>query len=459
MKMKLKLTIIIFCIGFVGLTSCRKFLETKSNQSLATPETLADLEAILNNQAINVGTVLLNGMSDEYYYLLTNWNSRPKLHKDGHVWEAQLNDYNDWFGQYHAVFNANTVLFNLDLISKDNEEIDRQQRIRGAALVYRAFAFYRVLQLYALQYDKNSASADWGIPLRLEADINEVSSRAKMDESYDRILTDLQEALTLLPETTPETIVTKTFPTRTAAFALLARVYLQMGEFTKAKDNAGQALQLHNALMDFNDGNWVAPGLLPFKPANPEVILYSFSNSSPNSNTVAKIDSNLYKSYDKDDLRKTLYFIKNSDPSYRFRGSYSGKTSDLFNGLATDELYLIRAECLAREGNFNDAMQDLNHLLRTRWRSENGTSTYVDQVAADADEALAKILSERKKELVYREVRWSDIKRLNKEPQFAITLSRNMNGQSYTLPPNDVRYALLIPIEVMNIVDLPQNAR
>jgi starch-binding outer membrane protein, SusD/RagB family len=458
--MKLKLIIIIFCIGFVGLTSCRKFLETKSNQSLATPETLADLEAILNNPLINKGTVLLNGMSDEYYYSFSNWNSRPQLHKEGHVWDAQLNDFTDWSVEYYAVFNANTVLYNLDLISKNNGDIDRQKRIRGAALVYRALTFYRLLQLYALQYDKNSASADWGIPLRLSADINEESSRAKMQESYDRILTDLQEALTLLPETTPESIVTKTFPTRAASFALLARVYLQMGEFTKAKDNASQALQLHGALMDFNDNNWVDAGLLvPFKPANPEVVLYSFTSSSPNSNNLAKIDSNLYKSYDNNDLRKKYYFIKNSDPSYRFRGSYSGKTGDLFCGLATDELYLIRAECLARANNFNDAMLDLNHLLKTRWRSENGTSTYVDQVAADADEALEKILSERKKELVYREVRWSDIKRLNKETKFAITLSRNMNGQTYTLLPNDLRFALLIPIEVMNIVKLPQNAR
>jgi starch-binding outer membrane protein, SusD/RagB family len=458
--MKSKLIILCLFINLAGLISCKKFLETKSDQGLATPSTLADLEAILNNSSINIGTALLNGMTDEYYLSFNDWQTLPRLFKDGYVWDPALNDYNDWSVQYQAVFNANTVLFNLDLISKANSELDRQNKIRGAALFYRSFAFYRLLQLYALQYDQSSAASDWGIPLRLSADINEVSSRAKMQESYDRILNDLQLALTLLPGDLPTSITTKTYPTQTAVHALLAKVYLQMRDYAKAGENANKVLQLHGSLMDFNDNNWVDTNSIgPFKPGNPEVILYTHANASPNSMTSAKIDSNLYNSYAPNDLRKAAYFILNSDAGYNFRGSYSGNPYELFCGLATDEMYLVRAECFARAGNANDAMKDLNDLLRTRWRAENGISTYVDQVATDAGDALVRIIAEKKKELVYRETRWPDIKRLNEEPQFAITLKRNLGGQEYTLSPNDLRFALLIPREVLNSVDLPQNAR
>jgi len=55
--------------------------------------------------------------------------------------------------------------------------------------------------------------------------------------------------------------------------------------------------------------------------------------------------------------------------------------------------------------------------------------------------------------------RWTDLKRLNKDSRFAVTLSRTVQGTTYTLPPNDPRYALLIPSEVILNSSMPQNAR
>ncbi len=106
-----------------------------------------------------------------------------------------------------------------------------------------------------------------------------------------------------------------------------------------------------------------------------------------------------------------------------------------------DELYLVRAESYARAGNATAAMADLNTLLRTRWQA----GTYTDMVAASPDDALAKILPERRKELLFRNIRWADLKRLNKDTRFAVTLSRTVNGTTYTLPPNDLRYQVLLP--------------
>ena len=109
-----------------------------------------------------------------------------------------------------------------------------------------------------------------------------------------------------------------------------------------------------------------------------------------------------------------------------------------------------------RLGSINAAMDDLNALIIKRWKN-NGT--FVPFTAATANEALAKVLKERRKELIFRGLRWTDLRRLNKDPRFAITLTRNLNGVVYTLPPNDDRYTLPIPDQEIKISGIAQNPR
>lgn len=100
-------------------------------------------------------------------------------------------------------------------------------------------------------------------------------------------------------------------------------------------------------------------------------------------------------------------------------------------------------------------MKDLNTLLQSRWES----GTYIDKTAANANDALLFVLKERRKELVMRGLRWTDLRRLNKDARFAKILSRTINGTTYTLLPNDNRYTLLIPQEVLTNSALSQNSR
>jgi starch-binding outer membrane protein, SusD/RagB family len=446
-------------IFLLCLFSCKKYLETKSVQTLSTPQTLDDLQAILQTPDLNTAMRLNNTGTDEYYLLYNDWLGRPEIDKEGHVWDAQLNDGEDWNQQYITVFYANTVLFNLEHISP-NGQLQKWNTIKGASLFFRAYSFFQLAQLYAPQYDPATAHTDLGIPLRLSADFNQPSTRSTVEQTYNRVIQDLQDALDLLPDVLPQSKISKIQPSRTACYALLARTYLQMGNYAKAKENADACLNLYNVLLDFNDPDWIPNPSSTIVPFNPEMIFYTSTGSPVNANIRAKIDSNLYKSFDVNDWRKTVFFRLNSDGiSYRFKGSYNGVASDLFNGLATDEIYLIRAECYAREGNTMAAIKDLNDLLRTRWKKVSGVSTYIDQTAVDANDALAKIVAERKKEMIDRGIRWSDLKRLNKDSRFAITLRRTLNGQIYSLTPNDLRYTLLIPSEVIDLTKLQQNPR
>ena len=77
----------------------------------------------------------------------------------------------------------------------------------------------------------------------------------------------------------------------------------------------------------------------------------------------------------------------------------------------------------------------------------------------DADELLRIILQERRKELLFRSLRWTDLRRLNKDSRFAVTLTRKLNNDTYTLPPNDARYVLPIPQQEIEESGIQQNPR
>ncbi|WP_143754113.1 hypothetical protein [Chryseobacterium sp. 52] len=57
-----------------------------------------------------------------------------------------------------------------------------------------------------------------------------------------------------------------------------------------------------------------------------------------------------------------------------------------------------------------------------------------------------------------RGLRWSDLKRYNSDGA-NITLTRTVNGQTNTLPPNYLRYAVAIPEDIITLTGMSQNPR
>src|SRR5690606_29084990 len=283
----------------------------------------------------------------------------------------------------------------------------RGDHIKGAALFYRGFSYFLLAQVYCEPYNPMGGNDGLGLPLRLTPDFNEASVRSTVQETYDRIIDDLNSAAELLPNT----VEISTRPNKAAAFAALARVYLAMELYEEADDFAIDALNLFDGLIDFNEIDINAP--LTFAPFNGETLFYALSYGYTIINPkYACVDTELYESYEEHDLRKRAFFNDNGNGTYSYKGSYMGNTGNgFFVGLAVDELFLIRAECLARSGKTVEAMEKLNHLLRHRWSSEHFSPLTV----SDNEECLKLILKERRKELLSRGVRWSDLRRLNKD--------------------------------------------
>lgn len=240
---------------------------------------------------------------------------------------------------------------------------------------------------------------------------------------------------------------------------MLAKLFLITEQYDSSYKYSDLALIDYNQLIDFNtispDGS--SSPFPSFTTSNPEIIFYAEMSINPFYIYPSPIvDSLLYQSYATNDIRKVAFFRPNPIAAgYTFKGSYTGSIIN-FSGIGVNELYLIRAESNARLGNFNEAIIDLNTLLRNRWVA----NAYTNLTATSKDDAIAKILTERRKELPFTGIlRWEDLRRLNKDPNYGITLKRIINGEEYLLPPNDPRYALPIPDLEVKLSGIPQNQR
>lgn len=449
-----KIFSILICLLFAGMTcnSCSDFLDEKSDMKLTIPNTLEDNQALLDRLADVMTNFAQSGMSssDDFYLTDADYNGLSyDEDKRLYTWQPDYvstnqGNGNDWLYCYRAIFIANSVLYNLK-----NYNIANAENVRGQALVIRAARYLDATQVWCPAYDEATADHEMGLPLRLDPDMNLPSARATLRETCAQIIKDLNEAIPLLPAKQ----VSVTRPSKASALAYLARVYLLMGSYENALSYAMQTLEVQNTLMDFNSLN--VSDSYPIKDLNPEVIVRaSIRTSGPSRGATAKVPQSLYNSYNDNDLRKAIFFRLNTDQTVLFRGNYTGNISGKFCSVAVDEVYLIVAESYARKGSYQQAMDYLNALLLTRYKS----GTYTDLKANDATEALEIIKTERRKELLFRGLRWMDLKRYNRDGE-NITLTRTVLGQTYTLKPNDLRYAIAIPEDIIQLSGITQNPR
>jgi len=445
-------SLILLLLASFSFSSCEKYLDERSAKNLIVPQKLADLQSLLDHHHImNERYTDLNEIvAGDFYLTSADWSSLSVSERLNYIWDRDAFYNNAWNYPYQPVYYANVVLDELPKM-KDAENKALYNDIKGQALFFRSFAFHYLAQLYCRPYS-STASSDQGISLRLTADINIPSGRATVQQTYDQIIADLKEVVQILPETA----ISPSLPNKAAAYGMLSRVYLSMRDYVNAGKYADTCLSKYSSLLDYNSLN--AASANPIPQFNTEVIFWAIAEgfTTISTNSVAKIDLTLVQSYDNNDLRKQVFYQLNSDNvSHGFKGSYGHLVNyAIFNGIATDEMFLTRAECNARAGNKNAALADLNILLVKRWK----TGTFNQVTAIDAADALNKILVERRKELVYRGLRWTDIRRLNVEGA-NIGLSRIINGNTYTLPPNDPRGVMLIPLDVLNLSGMQQNPR
>lgn len=455
MKQKINkyLVLIALAIMMAGAGGCEKYLEAKPDKKLAVPGTLEDLQALIDFSPVSLYDPGSDEVSADNYYL--NTASYHALPLDGdrrmYTWEKDdiFQTYpNDWSEIYKRVYYMNTVLEALQTIERTAFNAVTYDYVKGQALLLRGRSFLSLAIIWTKVYDEQTAAAEPGVPLKVNADFTATSVRASLKETFDLLLSDLRASVPLLPVKP----VHVTRCSRPGAYGYLSRAYLYMRNYAEAGKYADSCLQLQSILLDYNQLN--AAAAYPIPLFNSEEIMFSSAAPVQLIPIEAIIDSVLYASFENNDLRKQIFFKNNGNGTYIFKGSYNNSWGDQFTGIAADEIYLTRAECYARTGNIQKAMDDLNTLMVKRWKA----GLFVSFTAGNVADALALVLIERRKELMFRGTRFMDIKRLNKEGA-GITLKRIVDGKTYLLPPNDLRYALPIPEVVISVSGMQQNPR
>ena len=451
--MTMNINYLTLTLSLLTLMSCDGFLDEKPESSLLVPDKLSDLEQLLDGTTWGMNNTpgILEISTDNLYTNEQGFLGLTLLEQNAYTWQKEIYEFigGDWNVPYQQILTANVVLNQADQIHPDNQkEIEFLTELRGRSLWIRSQAYFQLLSAFAAPYDQNGVNDSPGVPLRLTPNVSVFIDRGTVGEDYAQITNDLENAISMLPEVA----TFKTRPSKQSAHALLARIYLAMESYDKAEFHARKVLELNDSLMDYWDLD--ATSRYPFPLFNEEIIHHlEMLNYRHMNSGLTFVDSTLVREFDENDLRKELFFT-HAAQGINFDGNYSGSRVR-FSGLATNEIYLIAAECAARDGNTVSSLGLLNTLLNTRWRE----GTFVPYVADSPEQALELVLRERRKELIFRGVRWTDLRRLNRDSRFEKTLSRTIGTENFVLSPLSHRYLLPIPPEEIQVSGIAQNPR
>lgn len=442
-----------------GNTACRKYVEIPPSQSKVLSST-SDYQQLLYNSTV---------VEQAYYYPVfsgddagsneTTWqNSLNAITGNTYTWAEKnygsTEEDLDWLNCYKRIFIYNTVINGI--AGSNGLEQDKQAAL-SSALVHRAFDYFTLVNIYGKQYDAATAAADLGVPLVLEPKFTTDLTRLSVQKVYDQIKADLLASLAGLPPL-PDF---NSNPSKAAAYAILARVYLNTREFSEAEKYADLSLALQSTILDLNNYKAV-PTTFPAKLNDKEELLIKRTIQYP---VAFPLSSNAVNMFDKtNDLRYILFTAPGATlPNTTFTVSRGYNQTRLhadasvYVGPSVPEVTLIKAECEARAGNTATAVAILNTFRKKRF---NNAVAYVDLTAATSNAALHLVIDERKREFIARGFWWFDQKRLSKDEGFVTAISRVFKGVTYTLEPGSNRYNYAIADKYIALnPEITQNPR
>ena len=433
----MKLKYIVFALfTTVVFSACNKFLDIKP-KGLILPETVGDYEGLLNSFTLTeTFQVSLLHFTDDNKNSFDGLNQSPVA--NAYYWRPiittnQKSDPEVWGPLYNSIYSTNVIINNV--MDATEGTLEKKQQVKGESLVIRANCYLDLLTVFAKAYNPATASTDPGLPLVTSTSVTDAAPvRSSVKVVLDGLLNDVLSASTTLPATN----VNRYRVTKYIAYGLLSRIYLYMADFNNAKKYAEMALVAPHSLLNYN--SFPSDSDFPIYELSPEVLWQrkSVDYTAP-TNMLYSEDLKTY--FNNDDLRYTFLTFTNN--SGLVRGSFPG----YYNfGITFPEMELTRAEVMARQGNFNDAMTVVNTLRKNRIK----TTAYADQAATSGEDALVKVLAERRRELAFCGLRWFDMKRLDQEGRMPTVTRKNLDTQAIeaTLAPHSPQYTFEIPIRV-----------
>ncbi len=489
----LRSTILLLSTALI-LNSCNDFLDQKPNKNSSLVPTTADqLDYLLNsygNFYSEPNRTIIHS-SDDYGLLPELYNAKSSIYVIASVefatWDIPNLPFDTretfWSGEYKKIFTANMVLNNLPNVSGSAAQ---KERLTQESHFIRAYSLWTLAQTYCLPYTDANKN-EMGLVLKKSTSFEEPVARETLQKTYEMIESDLTEALKLNTKLEKVNNKYKSWRASKAAVnAFAARYYLNRNDYTKALSYAEVALGEHNAMMDYNVdmrySNIISNVTVGGQPVR---VYYPYTHDNQTDMTDMMEWKEFYyfrminhgswwyipsrellSLYDQNyDLRYKYHMVKNysydrglTKPAYEYPGYVFFFKDRIPSGPTVAEMLLIKAECLARQNKVTEAMAAVNQ-LRAKRMDNKAPSNIINLSAASKDEALTKILQERRREMPFSQ-RWYDIRRLNNNEissDDVPDLTRNFYGYTnsainpasgvitYTLPKNSRRFAAPIP--------------
>jgi tetratricopeptide (TPR) repeat protein len=319
---------------------------------------------------------------------------------------ANSEAYYQWYNSYQVINSVNNVLSALSVVNPNDTS-----RVKGEALFLRGLMYFDLVRFFAQQYRFGVVNNQFGVPIVLTPTkgINSSSYvfRNTVEEVYDQVITDLYKAASLLP---PDNDV---YASKGAAHALLARVYLQKGDYANARAMADSVIEsnfysiLPQYSAVFNNHNNSEEDIFATQitlqdrfSAMTEYFTVPEFGGSDGDIEILQAHLDLYPA---GDTRRDLFFERSGI-------WYTGKWNTgygVVNLIRLAEMYLIRAECNKRidvtEASFVGATptEDYNVVHTRAGLVPIGTAT------------LDTILYERRLELAFEGFKIHDVRRLH----------------------------------------------
>lgn len=347
-----------------------------------------------------------------------------------------------WNGEYKKIYTANTII---EAAPNMADQATAKEALANAYFM-RALSYFTMAQYYCRPYCEANKE-ELGLPIREATDFEENLSRVTLGETYDKIFDDLAKAAELTSvQNVNEDLRWRV--SKCAVDAFYARLYMVTGDYQKALEHANSALAKAPKLFNYNDfkegrsvkyaanevlglpeqtlyycetNNWSGIQYLYFQE-------YIYTRFCYNGSQWFIPSESLKALYDQqNDMRFKWFFIPHSNrrfnctyDEYRYDPLYDGRYC--FSGFGTPELMLIKAEAEIRLGQWQNALAGLDELRENRY----ATGTWTPLTAASQQEALKKVLEERRREMPFA-IRMMDIKRfsVNETPDDDVIIERD----------------------------------
>jgi len=356
-----------------------------------------------------------------------------------------------WAESYTGILRCNQII---------DAKVTDADDIKAQAYALRALLYFKMVTTWGKNFTTDPNSL--GVPLVIHYDVNAEPQRATVSAVYTQIVSDLKAAFAAAPDYTSSITISKY-----AAEALLARVYLYMGQYANALAAANDVI---------NKG--------PFSLVSYNGFLGYWGNPAPNTDateTIFEVDADAVNNNGFDDLGG-IYFNGYQDlyASIDLVSLYSasdvrgallvagrtksgaaaylvakypntlGNDKDNIKVIRLAEVYLIAAESAARLGQNTDAQDFVNTVAELR---DPGFAGY-----ASTDDALVSdIATERRKELAFEGDRLFDMTRLNLTIVRASNPGADAPGDGLTIDKADP--LRLSPIPQQEILRNPNIAK